>query len=491
MTNIFIHIYLRHLIFFSSPDDSNKEHKNVAIPQEERKQFWQHFERFRGAHPACQPQRPGHYHNPVGLAGDDARYNLAGAKVIVVLLSLLLHNVQRLEVCRFPFVILRESLSLGAKTLDPIFRVLAWSCNVAFQGRFPASGPFGEDWLKLRRNHKVPGSVLHGGPFAICELRGDWKWHREVFLLRRHYASNAICMFCNASKLSGRNQFTNFQEFEGNGFNPFSTTEFMQRSLGRYISPLCMVVGFMPRMVAICSMHTSNLGMCSWLNAGALLGLLERGYFGLTTSPISDRLKIVTLRFRRWCSSPRIPQSQPFITMGMLHLSETTPPELTLKAYHARLFLAFLVACTHSELETRRARNEMDDDLMLICAACSALADWHQLLEKCPRYLDDTQCGELKRLCMKFLMVYKTLAMRHAVASSLRFPLKPKHHSFQELVNQMCTEHYNARFRHTFRDEDQLGQCKKIIRGVHKSLLEHRTLYRLQLRLRAAPADIP
>ena len=468
-----------------------KEHKQIDISQDSREEFWEHFKTYRGDHPACNPRPGGGWHNPVGRAGDDARYNLAGAKVIVVLLSLLLHNVQRLEVCRFPFVILRESLSLGIKSLDPIFRALVWSCNLAFQGAFPTRGPLGEDWMKSRRRGKAPGSPLHGGPYAVCELRGDWKWHRETFLFRRHYAANAICMFCNASKRPGENQFTNFLEFEKTGFHPFSTAEFFQRSLGRYISPLCMLVGFLPRMVALCSMHSSNLGLCAWLNAGALLGLLDRAFFGATTMALADRLKVVTLRFRRWCSALSIPQSQPYITIGMLHLSESMPPELTLKAYHARLFLAFMVLCTHTELEARRSRNETDDDLLLIFSSCSALADWHQLLEECPRYLNDQQCDGLRRLCYKFLKVYKTLALRHALANSTRFPLKPKHHAYQELVEQMCSEHYNCRHRHTYRDEDQLGQVKKIVRCVHKSLLEHRTLYRLQLRLKAAPADMP
>jgi hypothetical protein len=35
-----------------------------------------------------------------------------------------------LDVCRFPFFVLRHEVSLGGRTLDPVLRVCAWSLNV-------------------------------------------------------------------------------------------------------------------------------------------------------------------------------------------------------------------------------------------------------------------------------------------------------------------------------------------------------------------------
>ena len=37
-----------------------------------------------------------------------------------------------LDLCRFPFFVLRHEVSLGYKTLDPVLRLVAWSLNVAF-----------------------------------------------------------------------------------------------------------------------------------------------------------------------------------------------------------------------------------------------------------------------------------------------------------------------------------------------------------------------
>ena len=60
--------------------------------------FWEHFRRHIGDHPAIgehdrdPTQR---WHHPVGVFGDDARYTLAGRKVIILLLSSVLQTIER------------------------------------------------------------------------------------------------------------------------------------------------------------------------------------------------------------------------------------------------------------------------------------------------------------------------------------------------------------------------------------------------------------
>lgn len=48
--------------------------------------FWRRYQQFKPSHPAAL----GGQHNPLGIGGDDARYTLGGAKVIVICMSLLL-----------------------------------------------------------------------------------------------------------------------------------------------------------------------------------------------------------------------------------------------------------------------------------------------------------------------------------------------------------------------------------------------------------------
>ena len=127
------------------------------------------------------------------------------------------------------------------------------------------------------------------------------------------------------------------------------------------------------------------------------------------------------MRFRGWCRAHKIPQSQPVLTVGMLHLDA---PELTLKAYHGRIFLSFLAMCANEALQLPQHAN--DEELILCLAVSRELAQWHSKLEIYGRYLQQSEADELVRLSNQFLAIYKTLALRHAQQGSLRFPLRPQ-----------------------------------------------------------------
>ncbi|CAE7209454.1 unnamed protein product [Symbiodinium sp. CCMP2456] len=420
----------------------------IVFSQEDLAGFWAHWRQHMPPHPATD------LHVPVGLAGDDTQYNLAGAKLIVNLLSFPLYNPASSKLCRWPYFVLRYELSIGERTLDPIWRVAAWSLNIAFTGVHPARGPCGEAWPKGSARAKLADKKMPCS-YTLTELRGDWKYHRETFGLKRHYNANAICLFCSASKRRGSQALGTLQT--SRGFHPF--------------------------MVKLCSMHMSNLGALQWVNAGVLLGLLERGFFGDPVRlPLGQRLQIVTIRFRRWCSIHGVLQSQPFLTVGMLHLSSPQGPELTLKAYHGRVFVQFMAACCQALLQ--QCGNN-DDELVLLQAVSHGFASWHLRLEAFPRVLTYGQARELRTSMDENLRVYKLLATRHSAAGSLRFPLRPKLHGLQEICYFMEQHLISCRFWHTFRDEDAMGFTKRVCRRVHKGLLEVRTLCRLLMRYRS------
>ena len=273
-------------------------HKNIQVPMEQRQQFWSHWRKFMPAHPAMYGKR----HSPIGISGDDAQWNLAGAKVIVILMSFVLQEVQSLDLCRFPLFVLRHELTLGVRTMHPVWRVLAWSLNIAYAGLHPRCGPEGRKLDAPRLNRA--GTRLEGGPYALVECRGDWKWHAETWALKRHYTASAICHFCFCTKAAGPHQWANFENFDQ--VPRISHWQFYLKSLGQYVNPLTGTVGFTPHHISFCTMHISNLGLCAWLNASVILILLQRGCFGGPGLQMGQRLQILTLRFRRWCSIHRI-----------------------------------------------------------------------------------------------------------------------------------------------------------------------------------------
>ena len=172
----------------------------------------------------------------------------------------------------------------------------------------------------------------------------------------------------------------------------------------------------------------------------------------------------------------------------MLHLSETSAPELKLKAYHARIFISFLADCLERNMDNNAAA-AADPDFFLSLAAAAGIANWHLELEMARRYLTEDQAEALHRRGMQFLDTYRLLARRHSASGSLLFPLKPRHHAFVEINKQLRAWRYNPRFKHCFRDEDMLGVVKHIVRRCHRQMLEIRGLCRLSLRYKLAPPD--
>ena len=69
----------------------------VKVQESDKEIYWNHFRNHIGPHPAINehdhaPDQK--WHQPIGLSGDDARYTLAGRKIIVMMLSFVLQEVQ-------------------------------------------------------------------------------------------------------------------------------------------------------------------------------------------------------------------------------------------------------------------------------------------------------------------------------------------------------------------------------------------------------------
>lgn len=70
----------------------------INVVESERRTFWEHFRNHRGVHPAIDEhdQNPSsRWHQPIGIFGDDARYTLAGRKILILLLSSVLQKIER------------------------------------------------------------------------------------------------------------------------------------------------------------------------------------------------------------------------------------------------------------------------------------------------------------------------------------------------------------------------------------------------------------
>lgn len=62
------------------------EHRRFYVSPEAIKQFWQRWKQFKPYHPAQEAE----LHNPLGIAGDDAKYTLGGAKIVIICVNMIL-----------------------------------------------------------------------------------------------------------------------------------------------------------------------------------------------------------------------------------------------------------------------------------------------------------------------------------------------------------------------------------------------------------------
>lgn len=73
------------------PQPAHKETEKITWKPGDISEFWSHWQQFQpDEHPACQEKQ----HHPIGFSGDDARYTLAGSKLIVMMISLVLQHVE-------------------------------------------------------------------------------------------------------------------------------------------------------------------------------------------------------------------------------------------------------------------------------------------------------------------------------------------------------------------------------------------------------------
>jgi len=83
---------------FQGPWPSPEETNKINVDERDKAEFWNHVDQHMAAHPAVEEhhQNPtARWHQPVGVFGDDARYTLAGRKIVILLLNSVLQQIKR------------------------------------------------------------------------------------------------------------------------------------------------------------------------------------------------------------------------------------------------------------------------------------------------------------------------------------------------------------------------------------------------------------
>lgn len=139
-------------------------------------------------------------HIPLGLHGDGARLWTVSKyeKFVGISMNLPLFRPSAARYSRFMVFVIDNSKIYKNRTMNEVWKRLAWSFNSCFEGINPTIG-----W----NSQPLTGSDLaragmpltaQGYKFTITEFRGDWEWHRDTWRPSASWISKAICFKCSS-----------------------------------------------------------------------------------------------------------------------------------------------------------------------------------------------------------------------------------------------------------------------------------------------------
>lgn len=162
----------------------------LRIADEQVQEFWTHafdtgdptFEKFRGVD--CT------HRVPLGLYGDEAQLFTQHKKEkwLGVFIDLPLFRPRSIRSSRYLVFSIDANKVMPGRTLNWVMRTLVWSFNALDSGVNPDRGVGAQDLLP-HQQHIAGRPISESCPhqrFSLCEIRGDWRYHRDLWQFQNH-----------------------------------------------------------------------------------------------------------------------------------------------------------------------------------------------------------------------------------------------------------------------------------------------------------------
>ena len=170
----------------------------IHVDDSEVTTYWRHLrsmsEPWACEHPASE------HHIPLGIHGDAARLwtQYQVEKVVAIHMNIIHFRPRSTRHSRFLlFSCPREKL-IKNRSLNLVWKRLVWSFNACFEGCNPSVGPSGGPLTGKHLERAGTPISKSGRRFALCELRGDWEWHRDVWRFTASWQGIKVCFRCDA-----------------------------------------------------------------------------------------------------------------------------------------------------------------------------------------------------------------------------------------------------------------------------------------------------
>ena len=139
---------------------------------------------------------------PIGLRGADVHVYKTSARFKVLTMqwtSFVAHQLGSL-LSRFCTFTIPYNL-MSSATLNEALVVIAWSLQACFTGCWPLL-THGGNIPKGKHFERRGELFVNGFHLALCQIRGDMKFLKELFSFKSSYQHNNCCRRCPASKVN-------------------------------------------------------------------------------------------------------------------------------------------------------------------------------------------------------------------------------------------------------------------------------------------------
>ena len=170
----------------------------LNISDTEVQQFWAHHRSLNDPWSVASPASA--HHIPLGLHGDAARLwtQYKHEKVVAIWMNVIHFRPKSSRHSRYLLFSCPHACMVKNKTLNRVFRRLCWSFNWAFEGVNPLQGEGGKALTGADLARAGTSLTTASHKFVLCELRGDWEWHRDLWRFTASWNGIDTCFKCPA-----------------------------------------------------------------------------------------------------------------------------------------------------------------------------------------------------------------------------------------------------------------------------------------------------
>ena len=401
---------------------------------------------------------------PLGLHGDGAAFSKQDNLYTFSWNSLVGTGATAQK--RFLFTVVKKS-DVVPGTLDAIFQVLSWSLNVLATGQTPSL-----DWRD--RPMVAEQEPLAGGwRGVLCQVRGDWAFHKEVFNFPAWNAAERMCWMCRASSRNRRYAWNDFGPNAGWRSTRWTHAGYMAflAASGLAIPVLLQCVrGFRLEGVMIDVLHAVDQGVASHVIGNVLwIFACKKKIFGPGT--YAECVKRLMVNLEQWYKRTKCTSKiQGKFSVDRLR-TKGGWPKLHAKAAATRHLAPYALRLAEEHSDGTTEGNEMKH-------VCRMLVRFYEILQSESQFLSDTARVEVPKLGRNLAMLYASLATKALAANERLWKLNPKLHMFVHLCEWQALTFGNPRFYWCHADEDLVGMMAEVAETCHPKTMAASALFK-------------